>query len=660
MLVGVLFTSCSAFAQVDVTTLQWSTCGSSCPDAPEVSAFGNTVTVGVDGRGENTYQNTSKHIASTLLPPSSGYTITFSYDLSTWDSYNAVGTPNPPFNGGTGLWDSFSVSVSSQPFWLLTLTDPLSTTQIPGLGFLWGGSSYGDLSLETNSGQKTITVQGNPQGNNYLNVGLDTATLPEADMNFPSWGTFSFSEIKLNCSSHALSVLLFKQCNSAWGSDSYDHIDSTICDDGCALSSMAMILSYYGFSPDPGSLNTWLNMQFDDTNGNGKLDPSEKTYGYTRDGLVNFAEVGPYTGNKLEYLGPSSKASDLDADLCSGKPAILQEPGHFIVATGKTATSYTINDPGYSRTTLDAYDNKFVSVRRFSKPGSGAFILYVPANIEALVVDPLGRKLGYVNGAIVNEIIGASYVDEMIVPPNGAPSTANVHVLSIPSPPEGVYNLIFIGTIGGRALVDLYRYNNKNLPQDMTTFNINVSEGSAVSQVTTYSTRAGDLNSDGFVNEKDQAIVQASMGAHLGGPHYNPVADANGDGIVNVIDFAIASGIQVIAVPVDVHPGTGANDINVRAKGVVPVAILSTDSFDAPTAVDVSTIQFGPNGAPVARDRGHIEDVNGDGRLDLVFQFDTQATGIACGDTVVSLWGQTVSGVLIQGIDSIHTVGCRQ
>ena len=50
--------------------------------------------------------------------------------------------------------------------------------------------------------------------------------------------------------------------------------------------------------------------------------------------------------------------------------------------------------------------------------------------------------------------------------------------------------------------------------------------------------------------------------------------------------------------------------------------------------------------------------MDGDGDLDLVVHFRTQDTGIACGDTEVTLTGETFGGS-IEGRDSIVTTGCR-
>lgn len=52
-------------------------------------------------------------------------------------------------------------------------------------------------------------------------------------------------------------------------------------------------------------------------------------------------------------------------------------------------------------------------------------------------------------------------------------------------------------------------------------------------------------------------------------------------------------------VVIDIKPGSDPNAINPRSKGVIPVAILTTDTFDA-QSVDPSTVQFGPSSADIA------------------------------------------------------------
>jgi hypothetical protein len=107
---------------------------------------------------------------------------------------------------------------------------------------------------------------------------------------------------------------------------------------------------------------------------------------------------------------------------------------------------------------------------------------------------------------------------------------------------------------------------------------------------------------------------------------------------------------------IDIKPGSFPNSINPRSRGVVPVAILTTDFLDA-TAVDPVTVFFGPAGA--ASLRWALEDIDGDGDTDMILHFKTQETGIVCGDTSASLTGETFGGQAVTGSDSIKTAGCK-
>src|SRR6266566_1116317 len=109
-------------------------------------------------------------------------------------------------------------------------------------------------------------------------------------------------------------------------------------------------------------------------------------------------------------------------------------------------------------------------------------------------------------------------------------------------------------------------------------------------------------------------------------------------------------------VNIDVQPGGSQPVVNLKSQGVVPVAILSTSTFDA-TKVNPLTVKFGRTGTEASPVHSSLQDVNGDGLLDMVLQFKTQSTGFQLGDSQATLMGRTLDGTPFRGSSAIQVIG---
>jgi len=146
---------------------------------------------------------------------------------------------------------------------------------------------------------------------------------------------------------------------------------------------------------------------------------------------------------------------------------------------------------------------------------------------------------------------------------------------------------------------------------------------------------------------------------------FPPSSDSRGDfwnsatdGVrlmTNALDAATNTAMEIT---IDIKPGSQTNPINPKSSGKIPVAILSTPDFDAPSEVDKTSLTFGRTGDEhsLAFCNKKGEDVNGDGLRDLVCHFKTKLTGFKFGDTEGILKGQTVGGVPIEGHDVVRVL----
>lgn len=137
--------------------------------------------------------------------------------------------------------------------------------------------------------------------------------------------------------------------------------------------------------------------------------------------------------------------------------------------------------------------------------------------------------------------------------------------------------------------------------------------------------------------------------------------DFDNDGDLDLAAWDHSDGTKIFVnappiqqVEIDIKPGSDPNSINCNnEKGIITVAILTTDTFDA-TFVDHSTVTFeGASETHVDKKSGeprrHEEDVDGD--TDLVFHFRLGDTNLTCESPEGTLTGETFDGQAIVGTD---------
>jgi len=106
-----------------------------------------------------------------------------------------------------------------------------------------------------------------------------------------------------------------------------------------------------------------------------------------------------------------------------------------------------------------------------------------------------------------------------------------------------------------------------------------------------------------------------------------------------------------IIVDIDIMPGSSPNNINLQSKGQVPIVVFTTDDFDA---YDVELISCEFAGAyPL---RWKMEDIDEDGRDDMLLHFLIQELKLTEGPTEATFKGKTFDGIQIIGTDSVDIV----
>ena len=130
---------------------------------------------------------------------------------------------------------------------------------------------------------------------------------------------------------------LYKQCDSRWGGHELGTCKLTVCQAGCAMSSVAMMLATKGVAITPGTLNTWL-----------------KDHGGYVDGCdIVWARADAFGKTTFVGIEKAGEAAICDG-LKAGHGIIANVNGgsHWVLLTGCAGgNTFWVNDPGFSRST---------------------------------------------------------------------------------------------------------------------------------------------------------------------------------------------------------------------------------------------------------------------------------------------------------------------
>jgi hypothetical protein len=424
----------------------------------------------------------------------------------------------------------------------------------------------------------------------------------------------------------------FKQNEGPWANNhlALNNNCSTIAQEGCAVTAVADVLASYGLklpdgtSVDPGSLNKYLATH------NGF------------DGCAIFwgrVATSPGIGAPHLLFANSTtwqvRKQEIDNALANGDlpiVSVLNSFGgtHYIVLYQKVPgvngapDDYRILDPFHyaNERSGKLLSQTYGPIQNFtssmdvihyldgSHPGR-IFVLTGHSPIQLLITDPMGTQTGFnpSTGTYVQNIAGTAYgLEKGVGDDPTLPPLPDRLYFQAADPINGTYTVQVIGTGAG--------------PYSLH-FSFADLAGNGIDQTITGTTAPGAV---------DTYLVT--------------ISSTSGQPVT------IQRQVQI-----DVKPPDDPPSINPQSNGVLPVVILSTTTFDA-KLVDPRSVRFGPKGVTAVR--SSLQDVNGDGKLDLVLQFVTNQTGIASGDTQVCLTGTTTNGVSIVGCDTIKTTSLAQ